>query len=347
MDQTSNSSQIPFNFNPNLNFNNPFNNIDNSTYNQNPMMMQNQINPMQNQMNQMMMQNQMNQMVMMMMQMEKNNNNHKQLNYYYYEDIYDYIREDKKKIKFIRVLDNEVFKVKVPCSLRKNELYYTAKKYKMFEFSEMQLFYKGNFMNEDETTIDCINDDDEIKIIEEMHGIDFSYYDLYLSKHENEPKINVKFKYTNGNIKNFIFTLNTSIKEMCKILFYEMKIPENKRKLFLLTWNGIQIYFYDESSLAKKGITNESIICVQKYRSFYIKLDVGKTITAFVIHNNEEIMKENVGTLTQIKKLYNFIMTNRSIKILKIKINGKEIDKNDERTLSSIGIRDNFYCYVE
>ena len=341
MDKTSTFSQIPFNFNPNLNINNPFNNMNNSTYN--PNLMFNQMNLMQNQINQINMQNQMNQM--MMMQMEMNKNNPIKLDDYI--DKYYYIKEDKKKIKFIRVLDNEVFKVKVPCSLRKNELYYTAKEYKKFEFSEMQLFYKGNFMSEDETTIDCINDDDEIKIIEEIHGIDFSYYDLYLSKHENEPKINVKFKYTNGNIKNLIFTLNTSIKEMCKIFFYEMKIPENKRKLFLLTWNGIQIYFYDESSLAKKGITNESIICVQKYRSFYIKLDVGKTITAFVIHNNEEIMKENVGTLTQIKKLYNFIMTNRSIKILKIKINGKEIDKNDERTLSSIGIRDNFYCYVE
>jgi hypothetical protein len=316
-------------------------------------MLFNQMNPMQNQMNQIMMQDQMNQMMMqnqmnqmMMMQMEMNLNKQKQLNYY--EDIYVYIKEAKKKIKFIRVLDNEVFKVKVPCSLRKNELYYTAKQYKMFEFSEMQLFYKGNFMNEDETTIDCINDDDEIKIIEEMHGIDFSYYDLYLSKHENEPKINVKFNYMNRKNRNIILTLNTSIKEMCKIYFNEMKIPENKKKLFKLTISEIEINIYDESSLAQKGIVNGQYIYVEEYCSLYYKIGVGKTITAFIIYNNKEIFKVNVGTLSQIKNLYNYyIMTNISKKILKIKINGKEIDKNDERTLSSIGIRDNFYCYVE
>ena len=81
MDQTSNSSQIPFNFNPNLNFNNPFNNINNSTYNQNPMMMQNQMmgNNMQNQM---MMQNMQNQMMMNQLKVmqQLNNNNNQQNN---------------------------------------------------------------------------------------------------------------------------------------------------------------------------------------------------------------------------------------------------------------------------
>ena len=165
----------------------------NPMFNQmNPINMQNQINQIniqnqmdlmhnQDQMNQILMQNQMNQMKMR--QTEMNNND--QLKKDDYKDVYDYIKEDKKKIKFVRVLDNELFKVKVPFYLRKNELYYTAKKYKMFEFSEMQLFHKRKFLSEDETSIDCINDDDEIKIIEEMKGIDFSYY-IFLGMRRNQ-----------------------------------------------------------------------------------------------------------------------------------------------------------------
>ena len=53
-------------------------------------------------------------------------------------------------------------------------------------------------MNEDKTTIDSVNDGDEIKIIEQVYGVDFSYYDLYLLKYKNEPKNNITFNLANG-----------------------------------------------------------------------------------------------------------------------------------------------------
>ena len=295
---------------------------------------------MQNKMNLNQIQNQMR----LFMQMEMNNNN--QIKLEEYEDIYNYIKEKKKKIKFIRVLDNELFKVMVPCSLRKNELYYTAKKYKKYEFSEMQLFYKGKFMNEDETSIDCINDNYEIKIVEEMHGIDFSYYDLFLSKHEKDLKINVRFSIDGIN-KYFVFTLNTSIEEMAKIFFYEMNIPENKRNLFQLIINGEIIDISDKSSLGKKNITDLSNIVVNRVDILPGFKPIGKIIEVLFMKNNEIIIKVNFGTLDTINSLYNFVRNNYPKKISKIKIKGKEINKNDERTLSSVGIRDNFTCYIE
>ena len=82
-------------------------------------------------------------------------------------------------------------------------------------------------MNEDETTIDSVNDGDEIKIIEQVHGVDFSYYDLYLLKHKNEPKNNITFNLSNGLKKVLHLTSNTSIKEMIKIFLFEINIPEN------------------------------------------------------------------------------------------------------------------------
>ena len=56
------------------------------------------------------------------------------------KDIYYYINEEKKVIIFERN-DQRQFRVKVPISLRNNELYYTAMKYKINEFSDMDLFY--------------------------------------------------------------------------------------------------------------------------------------------------------------------------------------------------------------
>ena len=175
MDNTQNY-QMMNNFN-NLNNINPLFNNGNIFY------MQNQFPNYFNQMNfgnQMLMNNN-----PMMMQLNMN------VNKLEFEDVYDYIKEPKKKIKFLRVLDNKSFNILIPCSLRKNELYFTAKFYKKFECSEIQLFHNETFLNDDETSIDCINEGDEIKIIEQLHGVDFSYYNLYLSKHKNEPLINI------------------------------------------------------------------------------------------------------------------------------------------------------------
>ena len=321
--------------------NNP-NFVQNPMYNQmNQINMQNQMNPIniQNHMNLINMQNQMNQMLM---------NFHNQLKEDYYEDRFSYIKEDRKKIKFIRVLDNKLFKVKVPCSLRKNELYYTANNYKMFEFSKMQLFHKKGFLNEDETSIDCINDDDEIKIIEEIDGVDFSYYEVYLSKHKNEPKINIFFYLCDGKKKGLALTQKTSIEEMSKILFNEINVPENNRNDFILLFNGSEVNISEKSSLEKNNIINGMSFSVIRRNMLDFKFCEGKIMEVLIIYKNNIKDKTYVGTLVKVKDFYDRItIFFPNIKISKITINGKEIEKNDERTLSSIGIRDNFSCYIE
>lgn len=240
MDYTQNF-QMMNNFN-NLNNINPLFNNGNLLY------MQNQLPNNFNQMDFM------NQMLMnnnpMMMQMNKNVQND-------IKDIYDYIKEPKKKVIFLRVLDNKSFNILIPCSLRKNELYCTAISYKKFKYSEIQLFHKEKFLNDDETSIDCINEGDEIKIIEQIHGIDFSYYDLYLSKHKNEPLINIILNIVSkNNIRTFHFTSNTSIEEMIKIFCNELCIPENQIEENRFLSNGSQLNFYDKSTLFQKGIKN-------------------------------------------------------------------------------------------
>ena len=130
MEQAQNNNKF-FGYNNNLMLNNNYLQMQMQNQNMfnNQMQMPNQ-NMFNNQMqmpNQNMLFNQM-QIQMNLMQMQNQMDDE-------YFDVYDYIKEPKIKIVFIRVLDNQVFKIKIPYSLGKNELYYTATKYKKSPFS--------------------------------------------------------------------------------------------------------------------------------------------------------------------------------------------------------------------
>ena len=262
-----------------------------------------------------------------------------------YEDFYAYIKEEKKKIIFIRVLDNQSFKVLVPCSLRKNELYLTSHKYKKFEYSDFQLFHNGKFMNNDETTIDCIKEGDEIKIIELLHGVDFSYYDIYLLKHKNELKILIKFESSNNGNRCLNLTSNTSISEMAKIYFNLINVPKNKAKEnYSLCYNNEKLDFNDESTLESKSIRYGTLIIVQKLGEI-TNFSSGKFLKVLIKAKNKEI-NTFTGTLSTLKGFYFKNNLENCGSSITMKINGKEYNKDDERTFSSIGIRDDFICYI-
>jgi len=73
----------------------------------------------------------------------------------------------------------------------------------------------------------------------------------------------------------------------------------------------------------------------------------GKKIRASFYSNNEKknIFNINIGTLNQIKELYNLYIFRFHSKGI-IYPGGIEIKKDDERTFSEIGIRDNFKCIL-
>ena len=62
---------------------------------------------------------------------------------------------------------------------------------------------------------------------------------------------------------------------------------------------------------------------------------------------NKEICRSVIGTLQTIEDFcHQFSNMLPKVDFL-IKINGKEFLKYDKRTFSSVGIRDDFTCYVE
>ena len=234
----------------------------------------------------------------------------------------------------------------VPCSLRKNELYLTSHKYKRFQYSDFQLFHNGKFMNDDETTIDCIKEGDEIKIIELLHGVDFSYYDMYLLKHKNESKILIKFDSPSIGNKFLNLTASTSISEMAKIYFNLINVPKYKiKENFSLFYNNEKLDFNDESTIESKNILYGANITVYHLGQL-TNFSKGKFLKVLIKAKKEEI-NTFIGTLSTIKGFYLKNNLESFGSSITMKINGKEYSKDDERTFSSIGIRDNFICYLE
>ena len=82
----------------------------------------------------------------------------------------------------------------------------------------------------------------------------------------------------------------------------------------------------------------------------FINLRIGKILKVNVNSDNK-CLKSAIGSLVQIKKFYKGLelfnewnQTNKGIDKVLLNPGNIEIDKNDERTFSAIGIRNDFEC---
>ena len=181
--------------------------------------------------------------------------------------------------------------------------------------------------------------------------MDETYYINYLQKHNNEHLLNIIFEYKQTPVTKKILRISshTQIKEMIKIFLYEMKIPEEIKNDFPFCFNGFRLDTNDNLSLNEKGINFNSIIIVMKNVELTNYKIEGKKLEVNVEFKNEIILRITIGTLNNIKELYNLMeidLSGRNIFIKEIKINKNKYERNDERTFSSIGIRENFTCKI-
>ena len=263
-------------------------------------------------------------------------------------DEYPYILEEKKIIKFIRY-DNTIRNVKIPISLKKNELYSTANNYKLRRFSDIILSHKNISLNKDESSINEIKEGDEIYIIEELKEIDSTYYKKYLEKHQNDKKINVNFEKTDGLKKNMVFSEKTTIKEMIKIYLFETDIPEKYKNEFCFTYNAESLNINDTSSLSQKGLKEQSQIMVIEKKIVENDKDKikGKELKVSFKINKNIIKTCCIGTLNQVKDIFSHLHNlPNSEEIINIEINGNIFENDETRTFSSFGIREDFTCKI-
>ena len=260
-------------------------------------------------------------------------------------DAYPYIKEKKKLIIFERN-DKKQVRVKVPLSLRNNELYFTAIKYKINEFSDMDLFHDNNVLKNDDSPIDNISDGDKVIIAEILDELNNSDYEKeYLPNLNINDIINIIFKFSSGKKKPMTFSRKTKIKEMLKMFLQENKILEKAKHHYKITYDSETLNFNDDSLIGDIFKADGSIALVDQIEEKYVP---GKQLKVSLKNKNNPLLEIKTGTLEQIKSFYcnleQNILSNKKIK--KVIIKGKAIDKKDESTFASYGIRNDFTCNI-
>lgn len=124
-----------------------------------------------------------------------------------------YIKGHKITIKFINS-DFIIYKVRIPKSISKFDLYTIAKLYKFHKNSnsDILLIYNNNILNNDESSIEFISENDEFRIVELRNYPDDSYYKFLNQK--NIKKQNIIITFLSGHKVNFILPEDITISEM-------------------------------------------------------------------------------------------------------------------------------------
>ena len=136
------------------------------------------------------------------------------------DDPMPYIKEKKKLIKFINH-DFKIFNVKVPISIDKKTLYKIAGRYKTYCGSKILLIYMNCVLNEDDSSIDSISDDDYVIIIENIYYLDDSYLISLNNENHSYELRNVVILMKKKPIKVLKILTGTKFSELFKaLLFY-------------------------------------------------------------------------------------------------------------------------------
>ena len=256
-----------------------------------------------------------------------------------------YIEEPKKIIKFINS-DYKQYKINIPLSITKYDLYSIAQKYKCFKnnknhlsgnHSNILLIDNNLILNRDETSIDCINNNDIIIIIEPRNFPDDSFYNSLQER--TEDKGCIQFEFSSGKSEIYrIFPYNVKICEIYKSIILELGLDTNTYKL-MYSGGPLRINDQQEGTFLI-GFT----ITIFEYNIFTKKFIIGK----IVIAHFKGIGEEAIGLLNSINDLKQLILNYLGEKkIKKLKIENNAIEEGDNRSLFSLGIKNDFTCYIE
>ena len=267
------------------------------------------------------------------------------------EDPLDYIEEPKKIIRFINS-DYKEYKVKIPLSITKYDLYSIAQNYKCFKNnnkhlsgnqSNILLIHNNLILNRDETSIECINENDIIIIIEPRNFPDDSYYKSLQERTENKGNIKFSFSFPTCKVIIRVFPDDIKVYEIYKSYNLEFGLDINTYRLL---FNAFPLKIND-----------------QKYGSYMFNHDIiihefnpnvcfifGKIVNATIKNNKETGSSASfrIGILNSVKLLIEeYQKINPQKKLKKLTIGNKVVKKNDTMSLFSLGIKNNFTCFAE
>ena len=260
----------------------------------------------------------------------------------YKTDPLSYIKEKKINIKFLNS-DYIIFNVQIPKDITKSDFYSISNIYKVFPLSNNILIHNENILDNDDSSIEEIQEGDIIIIIEDRDYPDNSYYEYLQQKYKGTDKLNIHFELYNGILQNLALSGEATISEMIKA--YNLRNGFNNRD-FNFIFNGQVIKTNDETKIRKRYDQGSKIIVDQKHIVFC--RIVGKVIKAKT-KVNEIIIERKIGILNSIQELFThnffgaYIKNNEKIYI------GKNIIKkgDDDISFFSLGIKNDFNFIIK
>ena len=326
---------------PNMNLNNQMN-YNNMNYNQiNPMMnnmLFNIMNPMNNQMN------------MIQQQQLQNQNNQENdaephmhiFNSFPFDEMLNYI-SDKKRIIFRDIMKNESITKNIPIHFTKNELYSFVNE---GNCSKTILFYNNNILDDDDSSINDIPDNSTILLFIMPSFENFrnsSFYKYLLNLYQNNV-INIIAAFNSGKKFNFPLPSEISISLMIKIFVF---ILGTDIKDSYLACGGI-LNVNDGRKIKKIYSSNQGIITIISKKNISSSYFVGTKIKVAMFFKNQNVFKfYEVYKYSPISRLFSLTDDDAKLRIKKIIYNGKELNKDDTKSIASLGVKDVFGCFVE
>ena len=256
------------------------------------------------------------------------------------DDPMPYINEKKKLIKFINH-DSKIFNVKVPRSIDKMTLYQIARKYQNFYNSNILLIYMNCILNEDESSIECISDDDYVIIIEDIYYLDDSYLNSLFNTNSNNIS-NITIIMERKPILNIPVFAGTKFSQVFKALLFHFGCN------YQYHYNGK--FFDGENKKTNMLIPEKKNIAIECSNVGNVEHYgyLGKIISIKTIFSDEKgtdfssyPKTVEIGLLNSTTYLFSKIENLLEWKIKKIYFGGKEINCEEEKSLLSLGINEN------
>ena len=308
----------------------------------NPMYQMNPMNPM-NQINQMNQMNHNNIPNIMQNNMDQNQpqNQSKEI-LINFNSLYG-IMDQIKTIIFKHRSTNTTYIANISIYFRKSDLYWLIKQYVKSNFI---LIYTDDILENDESNIDDILDGAIIEIYDKIsdgNHINNPYYYYLLEKNDNFPKKNYIFNCSKGKRLYFNFPSNISISQMIKVMKFEI----NSKNGISIMYNNQKLEDNDTTKLSDK-ISDNAILYLNIFSSVQSGFPPRKEIKVIILVKDKNIVKTiDVTRFNSINTLVYSIENKINSKIKKLSIEDKEINLNEEKSIASLGINDDFICTVE
>jgi len=246
--------------------------------------------------------------------------------------------------KISSIKDGTYIKVKLPKTITKSDLYSIAKKYQTNYYSNIILSCNNYLLKDDDSSIEGIEEDSVINIIEDADFPDGAYYKALMKKNKNNETMSFFFK-VEGKLNKIQFPKNITVSEMARGAFSKLLINSESSFIDLINKS-------DQTKIINKFNDNKIFnIYFSEPPDPHWKF--GKIINARVFNNakNENTITTtiSIGILNSINQLISSVEGFSTKKVKKIIIGKKEFYKNEIKnfSLKSIGINDNFTFLVE